>query len=75
MKTLESLKTSREELQVEIENTELYREKLQEKLSKLELELEKTEASLEEKKTIYTVYDKILKDSDNAYMTVSNIKI
>lgn len=55
---------------VEIENTELYREKLNEKLKSLQIELEKIENSLEEKKLIYGVYDKILKDSDNAYMTV-----
>lgn len=71
-KSLENLKQHKDEVIGDIEKTELYKEKLLEKLRSLEIELDKIENSLEEKKIIYGVYDKIIKDSDNAYMTVSD---
>lgn len=65
------MKQHKNEIVQEIEKAELYKEKLQEKLRNIEIEIDKIDNSLEEKRIIYGVYDKIIKDSDNAYMTVS----
>ena len=78
------MRYNRENLIKEIENTELYKEQLFEELKKYQFELEKLNgnkkdwfinlliylASLDEKYSIFNVYDKILKDSDSAYTKV-----
>ena len=69
-KSLENLKSNRDEINEEIEKTELYKQKLLEKLKSIDIDINKLDSSLEEKKIIHNVYDKIIKDSDNAYMTI-----
>ena len=76
------MKYNRENLVKDIENTEIYKDQLAEEFKKYQFELEKINRmyclfinlsikdSLEEKYCIFNVYDKILKDSDNAYTKV-----
>jgi septal ring factor EnvC (AmiA/AmiB activator) len=68
--TIENLKQSKEEIIEEISKAEVYKSKLKEKLEAVDKEIERLSISIDEKKKIYTVYDKIIKDSDNAYSTI-----
>jgi hypothetical protein len=81
VKSLENVKIQRDTLEREIENGEIYREKLIEKLRNYQCELERINGkeiifklfmieSLEEKNSVFNVYDKILKESDSAYSKV-----
>ena len=72
---MENLKNNKADLIQDIEKAEIYREKLQDKLRSIEFEIEKLDNSLEEKRIIYNVYDKIIRDSDEAYVTVSFYKL
>lgn len=69
-KSLDNLKTLRDDVVEEIDKAELYKQKLLEKLKGIEMDIDKINSTLDEKKVIYGVYDKIIKDSDNAYMTI-----
>ncbi len=69
-KSLVNLKNIRDDVSEEINKAELYKQKLFEKLKGIEMDIDKISSTLDEKKIIYSVYDKIIKDSDNAYMTI-----
>lgn len=70
MKTLQNIRTQKENLDKDIENGENMRIKLEEKLNSFTEELQKINESLEQKNTVLNVYDKILNESDSAYSKI-----
>ena len=84
-KTLDNIKTQRLSLDREIENDEIYKEKLIEQLKKFQNEHARVGGilficnlnviihleSIDDKSALLEVYNKILKESDEAYTKVS----
>ena len=70
VKTLENLKSKKDALDKEIELNDLTRAELENKLNTLQEEYEKVCESIEQKKAVLNVYDKILTESDSAYSKI-----
>jgi predicted nucleic acid-binding Zn-ribbon protein len=84
VRSLENLKNQREKVNKDIFSMEQYKEKLKNQIQNFQKELEVTESmnyliildEIQDKTTVFEVYEKLLRDSDNAYSKVKfNLKL
>lgn len=69
-KTLESMKKRKDNLDIDIINGEHLRDKLTQTLNQYIDEYNKVSSSLEQKKSVLQVYDKIINESDSAFSKI-----
>ena len=70
VETLENLKTQRDKISQDIEESYELREKMQQQLNLLVDKLDKITDDLEQKQTVLNIYDKILNETDSAYSKI-----
>ena len=70
VETLENLKTQRDKISQDIEESYELREKIQQQLNLLVDKLDKVTDDLEQKQTVLNIYDKILNETDSAYSKI-----
>ena len=70
VETLENLKTQRDKISQDIEESYELREKIQQQLNLLVDKLDKITDDLEQKQTVLNIYDKILNETDSAYSKI-----
>ena len=70
VETLENLKTQRDKISQDIEESYELREKMQQQLNLLVDKLDKVTDDLEQKQTVLNIYDKILNETDSAYSKI-----